>query len=791
LATPTPATAAPGAALNSNPQITDFAVYAQNSAALWDRATVSGGDLGVRLAGTGPFLVSGYELALASQAQVATTRNVIANRVQLLDRARVGDVQANQLANQSGFTVHRYPFPSAMPALPPTAPVSPGSAALTVNASSTFSAFPGAYGAASIGYRGVLRLYGGVYHLVSLQLDNEARIEAMAPVQVRVAGRFGAFDRVWIGPAAGATLTAGDLRIEVSGRNGSSGSLADSPKAAAFGNDSTIHGVMLVPTGTLQTGHHMAMVGAYVGRDVLLDIDSAVTYQSGVGPSGCLQSCDDGNPCTTDICSVGVCVHTSSPAGTSCADGNACNGAETCDGASHCRAGTPISCAPLDQCHLTGVCNPASGLCSNPAKPNGTPCSDGNLCTKTDVCTAGACGGTAYACDDGLGCTADACNGDGTCTFSVTAANCLVNGLCYAGGATSPTNHCQQCTPETSQTTWSQKPSGASCNDGNACTANDVCNGAGQCGGTAYTCSDGLACTADTCNGDGTCTFAPMPGTCAINGACYGAGASSPADQCQQCTPDTSQSVWSSKTDGTACDDGKAESQGDACTAGVCQGTIPCASVADVRVGVQFSCALRTDASLWCWGANSAGQLGNGTTTDSLIPVRAGATTWNWTSVIAGGYHGCGIRRDGTLWCWGYNAHGQLGNGSTDGTSTPTQVAGQDWVMVRAGIGHTCGVQGNGSLWCWGDNQFGGLGNGTQSDSAVPVEVVGMDWVSVAAGAWHTCGIKADHSLWCWGHNADGQLGNGTTEESLTPVQVGGAAWSNVSAGVATGAFHT
>jgi hypothetical protein len=492
------------AALNASPQITNFAVYAQNSATLRDRATVAGGDVGVRLAGTGPFLVSGYELALASEAQVETTRNTIANRVLLQDRARVGDVQTSHLTNQSGSYSHQYAFPSAMPALPPLAPVSPGTAPLAVNASSTAVASPGSYGAVSVGYRGVLRLRGGVYQLASVQLDNEARIEALAPVQVRIAGRFGAFDRVWIGAASGVTLAAGDLRIEVSGRNGSSGSLTDSPKAAGFGNDSTIYGVMLVPNGTLQTGQRATMVGAYVARDAYVDIDSVLTYQSGLGPSGCLQSCDDGNPCTTDTCSAGTCVHTSTAAGTSCADGNACNGAEICDGAGHCQAGTPVTCTALDRCHTAGVCNSATGLCSNPAKADGTSCNDGNSCTKNDVCKAGACGGTAYTCKDGLDCTADACKGDGTCTFSVTAGNCLINGACYASGAGSPSNQCQQCTPATSQTAWSPKASGTSCNDGNACTSNDACDGAGQCGGTAYACNDGLACTIDSCNGDGT-----------------------------------------------------------------------------------------------------------------------------------------------------------------------------------------------------------------------------------------------------------------------------------------------
>jgi len=231
-----------------------------------------------------------------------------------------------------------------------------------------------------------------------------------------------------------------------------------------------------------------------------------------------------------------------------------------------------VVCAAKDQCHSVGTCDPGAGLCSNPNKAYGTACSDGNACTKNDVCTAGVCGGTPYTCNDGLACTADSCNGDGTCTFSVTAEDCLIGGACYAGGAGSSTNQCQQCTPTTSQTAWSAKTNGTACNDGNACTKNDVCT-AGTCGGTAYTCNDGLSCTVDTCNGDGTCSFALSPGNCLISGVCYAAGAISPVNQCQQCTPISSQTGWTPRTDGTGCNDGNACTGNDKCTAGTCGGT--------------------------------------------------------------------------------------------------------------------------------------------------------------------------------------------------------------------------
>jgi len=564
------------AALNASPLITNFAVYAQNSATLRDRTTLSGGDIGVHVAGTGPFLITGYELALASSVQVDTTHNTIANRV-LLDGAKVGDVQTNTLTVQNGGTyAKKYAFPTTMPALPGLAPVFAGTTALTVNASTTVVVSPGVFGAVAIGTQGILRLQGGVYHLASLQLDDGARIEALAPVQIRVAGRvtgrLSTLARVWIGAASGVTLAASDLRIEVSGKNGTGGGLSETPVAAMFGTDATILGEILVPNGTLQIGQRDTVTGALVGRDVYVDMDSKVIFQSGMAVLKCAQFCNDGNPCTKDTCTNEVCSYPAAASGTSCSDGNPCNGAETCDGKGACKAGTPVTCSALDQCHAAGVCDPGTGVCSNPTKADGTSCNDGNACTVGDVCKAGTCGGTTYSCDDGLACTTDACKGDGTCTHTLAANNCLIGGACYASGGANPTNSCQQCTPATSTSNWTSKSNGTACNDGNACTKGDVCTG-GSCAGTAYSCNDNVACTNDVCNGDGTCSHPVAAGNCLISGACYAANATSPSNQCQQCTPATSQTAWSTKSAGSSCNDGIACTKNDVCTGTTCGGT--------------------------------------------------------------------------------------------------------------------------------------------------------------------------------------------------------------------------
>ena len=136
------------------------------------------------------------------------------------------------------------------------------------------------------------------------------------------------------------------------------------------------------------------------------------------------------------------------------------------------------------------------------------------------------------------------------------------------------------------------------------------------------------------------------------------------------------------------------------------------------------------------------------------------------------GEHTCAVKLDGSLWCWGANALGQLGVGSTTSSATPVQVGSATWTNVSGGAAHTCGVQGDGTLWCWGDNGYGQVGDGTLTNQRVPVQVPGQAWVQVAAGAGDTCGTRQDGSLWCWGDNDRGQIGNGTDTPEMTPRQV-------------------
>jgi alpha-tubulin suppressor-like RCC1 family protein len=167
------------------------------------------------------------------------------------------------------------------------------------------------------------------------------------------------------------------------------------------------------------------------------------------------------------------------------------------------------------------------------------------------------------------------------------------------------------------------------------------------------------------------------------------------------------------------------------------------------------SCGTKVDGTLWCWGNNAYGQLGDGTDTSRTTPTYVDAGT-TWTSVSAGGVHSCGITDGGTAWCWGQNyPNGQLGDGTTDDKWTPTYVdAGMTWGNVSAGYSHTCGTKVDGTLWCWGQNLYGQLGDGTTVDKKVPTYVdAGATWANVKLGFMDTCGRKGDGTIWCWGSN--------------------------------------
>jgi alpha-tubulin suppressor-like RCC1 family protein len=208
-----------------------------------------------------------------------------------------------------------------------------------------------------------------------------------------------------------------------------------------------------------------------------------------------------------------------------------------------------------------------------------------------------------------------------------------------------------------------------------------------------------------------------------------------------------------------------------------------------VAAGSIHTVALKSDGTLWAWGYNGHGQLGDGSTTQRTSPVQMGTGT-NWVAVAAGWIHTVALKSDGTLWAWGYNGCGQLGDGSTIDRYSPVQIgSGTNWVSVAAGGEYTLALKSNGTLWALGRNNYGQLGDGSTIDRYSPVQIgSGTNWVSVAAGWGHTIALKSDGTLWAWGYNGNGQLGNGTANDSHSPVQIGsGTNWVSVAARM----FHT
>jgi alpha-tubulin suppressor-like RCC1 family protein len=203
--------------------------------------------------------------------------------------------------------------------------------------------------------------------------------------------------------------------------------------------------------------------------------------------------------------------------------------------------------------------------------------------------------------------------------------------------------------------------------------------------------------------------------------------------------------------------------------------SLPGATVG-IAAGGSHACAVARDGTLGCWGANTHGQLGNGTTAGSAKPVLARGLT-GVVAVAAGAAHTCALVRTGGVDCWGANGSGQLGDGVTTDSSTPQQVQGLQGgvAAIAAGLAHTCGLLSTGTVLCWGSNANGELGDGKMVDSNVPVPVTGLPGpaIAIAAGDAHTCALLEGGAVACWGWNIEGQLGNGG-DDSSTPVQVGG-----------------
>jgi alpha-tubulin suppressor-like RCC1 family protein len=210
---------------------------------------------------------------------------------------------------------------------------------------------------------------------------------------------------------------------------------------------------------------------------------------------------------------------------------------------------------------------------------------------------------------------------------------------------------------------------------------------------------------------------------------------------------------------------------------------------APLATGVTHTCQIRSGGALYCWGANTSGQLGDGSRTSHLVPTPA-ATGLTLVAVTAGSDHTCGLNASGSAYCWGANTTGQLGDSTTITRLTPVAVAGAlQFTQLAAGAGFTCGLIADGTAYCWGNGATGQLGNGGTAirTAPTPVNTTYKFQALSVFGDNHACGLYGSFPI-CWGYNADGELGDSTTTTQLNPVLVKGDLYL---AQIASGWFHT
>ncbi len=206
--------------------------------------------------------------------------------------------------------------------------------------------------------------------------------------------------------------------------------------------------------------------------------------------------------------------------------------------------------------------------------------------------------------------------------------------------------------------------------------------------------------------------------------------------------------------------------------------------------GGNHSLALRTDGTVWAWGYNNYGQLGDITSAVDRYTVIKVKNLTDVVAIAGGGNHSLALKSDGTVWAWGYNGYGQLGDGTTTDRYTPVQVQNiSDVVAIAGGADHSLALKSDGTVWVWGCNGYGQLGDGTTIDRYAPVQVQNIsDVVAIVGGSYHSLVVKTDGTVWAWGYNDSGQLGDGTCTDRYTPAQVGNL--TNIVA-IAGGCVHS
>jgi len=208
-----------------------------------------------------------------------------------------------------------------------------------------------------------------------------------------------------------------------------------------------------------------------------------------------------------------------------------------------------------------------------------------------------------------------------------------------------------------------------------------------------------------------------------------------------------------------------------------------------ISTGGNQTAALRANGTAWAWGSNNSGQLGDNTTINKSSPVSVIGGFTDWVQISASNLHIASVRANGTAWAWGNNASGRIGDNTTANKSSPVSVVGgfTDWVQIVGGGQHTAALRANGTAWTWGRNQYAQLGDNTILNRSSPVSVVGgfTDWAQIGAGDNFTAALRANGTAWTWGRNNEGQLGDNTTDNKSSPVSVVGGFtdWVQVTGG--------
>jgi len=212
-----------------------------------------------------------------------------------------------------------------------------------------------------------------------------------------------------------------------------------------------------------------------------------------------------------------------------------------------------------------------------------------------------------------------------------------------------------------------------------------------------------------------------------------------------------------------------------------------------ITAGLFDTCALTGNNIVMCWGENTSGQLGEGSTANTVSPGAVRGLSGHITAIATSGMHTCALTEEGTVKCWGENQRGELGDGTTTDRTLPVDATVFIGIgrSIALGMDLTCVLTDSGGVKCWGSNRYGQLGNGTNTDSLTPVDVIGLTSgvTAISAGLESVCAVTDSGAVKCWGYNLDGQLGDGTTTNSDAPVSVAGLSSGVVS--ISVGWNHT